>query len=131
MVGTRDQTRFQALKAVLIGICRENFEALLEFGATLNLLSNGLTERLAVTLQKDFKRIITVNGVSCVFSGLTCHVPVSFNGELVRMKFLVLQSAPFDTIFERTKREEIQGYLEIDSRMATLLIKKTYRQAIV
>lgn len=108
-VGTKNRRSSPKLKCVQNCICESTSVALSDFEATPSLWSYFLAEQVPVTFEKNPKRIITASGVSCVFFGVTCQAPVSFESVFIKIKFLVLQGRSFDIIIGRTEPEEMPG----------------------
>lgn len=76
VVRRKERKHSNALKVNQISTRESTLEALLDSCATTDLLSKRLAKGQAVTFEKDSKRTIPANGVSCVVSGVAGQVRI-------------------------------------------------------
>ena len=70
----------------------------LDSGTIANVMSDRLANKLKLSLAPPERRIVVANGSTGGSKGIVSDVPVGFGKIIVRLKFIVIESVPYDLI---------------------------------
>lgn len=101
--------------------------ALMDSGATPNVVSPRVVERLSLIPQATNKVLTVANGEKSGVKGKLQDVPVSFDGMTAGLDFVVLENLPFDIVIGRPTLKRLGGVLDFKAEEVRL----DYREKIV
>ena len=106
---------------VMLTVYSEPVYGLLDSGAIPDIMSSRLAEKLKLEVEPTNRRIIVANGASEGVQGVVSNIPVGFGKVVVRLKFLVMESVPFDLII--SDPTQIKLRMKIDKYHSTVKVK--------
>lgn len=106
---------------VQLTVYSEPVYALLDSGATPDVMSTSLAQKLKLQVEPTNCRFIVVNGASEIVEGVVTNVPVGFGVIVSHLKFLVLDSVPFDLII--SDPIQIKVRIKIDMYLSTVKVR--------
>ena len=111
------------LKIIRIAVSGTDAESLFDSGASPNLLSSSLCQRLSLEVIKTDRRITVANGNKTGVTGIVTDVPISLGDNLiVSMDFLVIDNPPFDVIIGQPALEALQAIIDFGKQEVRLTV---------
>ena len=86
-------------------------------GTIANVMSDRLANKLKLSLAPTERRIVVADGSTGVCKGIVSDVPVGFGKIVVRLKFIVLESVPYDLIIVTPALVQIRSRIDMYSQI--------------
>ncbi len=98
-------------------------------GALPNVMSDRLANKLKLSLTPTERRIIVADGSTEGCKGIASDVPVCFGMIVVRLKFIVIESVPYDLILGTPALVHIRARIDMYSQ--TVQVKKDRKTEVL
>lgn len=96
------------LKMVEVRVYRTRTQPLLETGEMPNLMLDKLADEISITMEDTNRKVTMAYGKNATVLGMISDVPVSFDGKVALMKFMVVDGLTVDVIVGYHALQSIQ-----------------------
>ena len=105
--------------------------ALLESGAIPNVMNASVASKLSLSPKPTSTKIAVANGQKTTCLGSIEDVPVSFNGTVTSLNFLVIAGSPFDILIGYPTLKELQACIDLGHQSVRIVIgNKTVKTSL-
>ena len=110
------------LKVVAVQVYGTQMRALLESGSIPNVMNASVASKLSLSPKPTSTKITVANGQKTTCLGSIEDVPVSFNGTVTSLNFLVVAGSPVDILIGYPTLEELQACIDLGHQSARMVI---------
>ena len=108
------------LKVVAVQVYGTQMRALLDSGAIPNVMNASVASKLSLSPKPTSTKITVRQKTTCL--GSIEDVPVSFNGTVTSLNFLVVARSPVDILIGYPTLEELQACIDLGHRSVRMVI---------